>query len=146
MSKKLFATALALFLGFTATRAEEEKKKSEEAQTTEKKAEEDKKAANKKVDRSKIFDKLDADSDGKISKDEFQKGMEKLGEKVKEKVEASGKGNSKAGGMLEKIMEKLFEKMDSDNDGSISKDEFNKSEIDPSNMKDIRAKFGKGKK
>ena len=36
--------------------------------------------------------------------------------------------------------------MDADNDGSISKDEFDKSEVDPGNMKDIRAKFGKGKK
>ena len=72
--------------------------------------------------------------------------MEKLGEKLKEKAEASGKGNGKAGGMMEKIMEKLFEKMDADNGGSISKDEFNKSEVDPGNMKDIRAKFGKDKK
>jgi hypothetical protein len=146
MSKKLFAAALALFLGFTTARAEDEKKKSEEAQTTEKKAEEGKKAASKKVDRSKMFDKLDADGDGKISKDEFQKGMEKLGEKLKEKAEASGKGKGQGGAMMEKLMEKMFEKLDADGDGSISKEEYNKAEFDPSNIKDIRAKLGKGKK
>jgi hypothetical protein len=143
MSKTLFAAALALFLGFAAARAEDEKKKTEEGTTTEKKAEEDKKAEGKKVDRAKVFDKLDADSDGKLSKEEYQKGMEKLMEKVKEKAEGSGK--SKGGAMLEKLMEKLFEKLDADSDGSISKDEFNKSEFDPTSLKDIRAKFGKGK-
>ena len=146
MTKILFAAALTLFLG-TANfvRAEDEKKKTEETTTTEKKAEEDTKAKAKKIDKSKMFDTLDADSDGKISKDEFQKGMEKLGEKLKEKAEASGKGKGNGGAMMEKIMEKLFEKMDADKDGSISKDEFNKSEIDPSKLKDLRSKLGKGK-
>ncbi len=109
----------------------------------------DEKPAEKKkaVDKTKAFATIDADSDGKISKEEFKKSMEKLLEKAKEKVESSGKGKGKGGDMLEKVLEKVadkaFEKLDADKDGSISKDEFEKAEFDPSNLKDLASKFGK---
>lgn len=95
-----------------------------------------------KVDKSKMFETMDANKDGKISKDEFKAGMEKAAEKLKER--AADKGG-KAAGALDKIADKVFEKLDADKDGSVSKEEFEKGEFDPSNLKDLRAKFGKGK-
>jgi hypothetical protein len=96
-----------------------------------------------KVDKAKMFEQMDANKDGKLSKDEFKAGLEKMAEKLKEK--AGDKGGGKAAGMLDKIADKVFEKLDADKDGSISKEEFEKGEFDPSNLKDLRAKFGKGK-
>lgn len=107
----------------------------------EKKADE-KKAG--KFDRTKLFDTMDADGDGKVTKEEFKKGMEKLAEKLKEKA------GDKSGAMLEKLggqlADKAFEKLDADGDGKLTREEFEKAEFDPSKLKDLRAQFGKGKK
>jgi hypothetical protein len=95
-----------------------------------------------KPDKSKVFEMMDADSDRKISKDEFATGLEKIIEKLKENAgDRAGKGGAleKFG---EKIAQKTFEKMDTDQDGSISKEEFEKSNFDLSNLKELRAKIG----
>ncbi len=99
-----------------------------------------------KVDKSKMFDMMDANTDGKLSKDEFKTGLEKMVEKMKER--AADKGG-KAAGALDKIGDKLgekaFDKLDADKDGSVSKEEFEKGEFDPTNLKALRDKVGKGK-
>src|SRR5262245_34755791 len=60
----------------------------------------------------KLLEKMDANSDGKVSKDEFKKFFE---EKLKDK----GRGE-KAG----ELMVRLFDKMDANADGYLSKEEF----------------------
>ena len=98
-----------------------------------------------KVDRAKLFDTMDGDKDGTVSKDEFASGMEKRAERIKERAgDKAGRG-ARAGDLMEKVAQKAFEKLDANGDGSISKDEFEKSEFDPSNLKSLREKFGKGK-
>jgi Ca2+-binding EF-hand superfamily protein len=60
---------------------------------------------------SKVFEKLDANADGKLSKDEF-KGLADLGQgKLKDKPE---------------VIAKLFERLDANKDGSLTLDEFKK--------------------
>jgi EF-hand domain pair len=119
-------------------------------------ADDDKKADDKKparagklagkLDKSKLFETMDADKDGKLSKDEFATGLEKVGEKLKERAaDKGGAKGDKLAGAREKIAQRAFEKMDANSDGSISKDEFEKSEFDPSNLKNLREKLGKGK-
>jgi Ca2+-binding EF-hand superfamily protein len=58
-----------------------------------------------------IFQKLDANSDGKVSREEFAK----LGEVGK-----------KAKTLKAKKLDKLFAKLDTNNDGSLSLEEFKK--------------------
>jgi Ca2+-binding EF-hand superfamily protein len=109
-------------------------------------AEDEKKADEKKPDRSKVFAALDADSDGKLTKDEYKKSLEKMTEKAKDK---GGEKGDKAAAALEKIgekmIDKLFDKLDADKDGTISKDEFEKAEFDASKLKDLKEQFGKKK-
>ncbi|MGL4551253.1 MAG: EF-hand domain-containing protein [Gemmataceae bacterium] len=62
----------------------------------------------------KMFEKMDADADGKVSKEEFKKASE---ERLKDK----GKGD-KAG----EFMARLFDKADADADGFLNKEEFAK--------------------
>jgi Ca2+-binding EF-hand superfamily protein len=62
----------------------------------------------------KMFEKMDANSDGKVSKDEFKKFFE---ERLKDK----GKGE-KAG----ELMVRLFDKADANADGYLNKEEFAK--------------------
>ena len=66
-----------------------------------------------------VFAKLDANKDGKLSKDEFSKVMEEI---KKKKDDAAAKKPAKGG----KMVGQLFTKLDTDKDGSISKDEFKK--------------------
>jgi len=73
----------------------------------------DKKGEGKR-DPEMLFKKLDANSDGKLSKDEFVK----LAELRKGDGEGKGKGGE--------FLDKLFTKLDVDNDGSLSLDEFKK--------------------
>lgn len=63
----------------------------------------------------KLFEKLDANGDGKISKEEFAKFGAKFGK---------GKGGA---GKAGKGKGKLFEKLDGDGDGFLSKAEFKKA-------------------
>ena len=94
------------------------------------------KAAGKagKVDRAKLFDRIDTNHDGKISKEEYKAFLDGAKKKVEDKGKG-GKGGAKAGEMLEKV----FEKMDTNKDGVVSKEEFEK--FDPKT-----AAKGKGKK
>ncbi len=109
-------------------------------------ADDEKKADAKKPDRAKVFATLDADSDGKLTKDEYKKGLEKMMEKAKDK---GGDKADKAAAALEKIAEKMidkmFEKLDTDKDDSISKDEFEKAEFDATKLKDLKEQFSKKK-
>ena len=97
------------------------------------------------MDKGKMFAAMDTDGDGKVTKEEFTKGMEKVFDKVKEK--AADKGG-KAAGALEKlggqIGGKLFDKLDADGDGKLTKEEFEKAEFDPAKLRDLVGK-GKGK-
>jgi hypothetical protein len=61
------------------------------------------------IDTDKLFEKLDSDSDGKLSKEEFKKFFENLGQD--KLAAASGR---------------LFARLDADSDGSLSKEEFKK--------------------
>ena len=69
-------------------------------------------------DPAALFQRLDANNDGKISKDEFEKFAEELREKAKEK----GKGQ-KANG---RIADALFQRLDTNRDGYLSLEEFKK--------------------
>ncbi len=76
-----------------------------------------------KADKGKVFEKLDANGDGKLSKEEFKTGFDK----VKELIEQ--KGGDKAKKITEKMdVDKAFEKADTNKDGSISKEEYEKFE------------------
>ncbi len=88
------------------------------------------KAGDKKLDPEKVFKKLDANGDGKISKEEFAKMMEMRGK-------AKGKGKAGAGKDKE-MLEKLFDKLDADNDGYLSMEEFKK-------LSELREQFKKKK-
>lgn len=107
----------------------------------EKKTEEKKPDGKGKLDKGKLFDTMDADADGTVSKDEFTKGMEKVFDKMKEK--AADKGG-KAAGLLEKaggqLGGKLFDKLDADGDGKLSKEEFEKGEFEPGKLRDLLGK------
>jgi hypothetical protein len=77
----------------------------------------------KGIDKGKMFEKMDTNADGKLSKDEVTKGIEGIKERLNDK-------GGKAGQLAEKIdADKIFEKLDADKDGSISKDEFEKGEL-----------------
>lgn len=133
MFRKLFALAAALAL-VTPAFADDEKKADD--------AKPGRKGLAGKVDKSKMFETMDADKDGKIDKEEFGKAMEKMAEKLKERA---GERAGKLSGMMDKIAEKAFEKLDADKDGKITKEEFEKGGFDPSNLKGLREQFGKGK-
>jgi Ca2+-binding EF-hand superfamily protein len=62
-------------------------------------------------DKDDIFGKVDADSSGSVSKDEFLKAFS-----------ADGSNSSSSSGSSD-LLSKLFDAIDSDSDGSISKDE-----------------------
>jgi Skp family chaperone for outer membrane proteins len=112
MIRKLFL--LAAFAG-AATAAFGEDTKAE------KKAEKKGKAG--AIDKAKVFEKLDADADGKVTKEEYKKGFDKLKETLAEK------GGEKAKALVEKMdADKSFEKIDANKDGAISKDEYEKFE------------------
>jgi hypothetical protein len=70
-------------------------------------------------DRSKMYEKMDTNGDGKVSKDEYVKSMETL-------LSRFSKGGNTRGNMKE-MMEKRFDSIDTNKDGFLSKDEFEKS-------------------
>lgn len=109
----------------------------------EKKADEKKADKKGKLDKEKLFTTMDADSDGKVSKDEFTKGMEKVMEKMKEKAaDKGGKAADLLGKLGGQIGGKLFDKLDADSDGKLSKEEFEKAEFEPGKLREL---LGKGK-
>lgn len=121
MARKLFLLTAFLFaVGYAAA---DEPKKADPAKP-ETKPDDAPAAKGKaaKVDKAKLFEKLDANADGKISKDEFTKWTDGIKEKLKEK---GGKGEKIADAMTGK----MFEKMDANADGEVSKDEFEKFEL-----------------
>jgi hypothetical protein len=69
----------------------------------------------------KLFEKADANGDGKISKEEFRKFFSKLGQ-----GKLAGKGGQ--------LADRIFDKLDSNEDGFLSKEEFKK-------LAGLRAKF-----
>ncbi|QEL14398.1 EF-hand domain-containing protein [Limnoglobus roseus] len=86
------------------------------------------------LDKGKMFEKLDADGDGKVSKEEYKKGMEKLKEALGDKAGEKGKK------VAEKMdPDKMFEKIDTNKDGYISKEEYEKFEP----LADLKKKAGK---
>jgi Ca2+-binding EF-hand superfamily protein len=105
MNRFLSAAAVfGLVLALTAPAgAADEKKKKKKAQT-------------RGADATALFTKLDTNSDGKLSKDEFNafKGFGKKADAAKEP-----KGLSAA-------RDTWFDKLDANKDGSLSKDEFAK--------------------
>lgn len=109
MSRKLFAAAV-LGLFCAATAQADDEKKADDKKTT-------------KLDKAKLFERIDADKDGKITKDEYKKFFDGLIEKMKD----AGKGE-KLAGKLDGVADKSFEKMDADKDGKITKEEFEKAE------------------
>ena len=94
-------------------------------------------SAKGKFDKSKLFEKLDTDMDGMLSKAEFAKFHEKLSEKIKEKRPETNDA------VLDKVLDKLFEKLDTDKDGTISKVEFEKYQADPEQKKLKKKKAAK---
>jgi Ca2+-binding EF-hand superfamily protein len=125
MTRKLFAAALLCALCTATANADDEKKAA-------------------KFDKAKLFERIDADKDGKVTKDEYKKFFEAVGEKMKD----AGKGE-KIAGKLDGLAEKSFEKMDADKDGKVTKDEFEKAEgfgdfggkLDPEKLKKLIQKF-----
>lgn len=65
-----------------------------------------------------MFKRLDANSDGKISKDEFSK----FAEIVRDKAQDKGKAKNADG----KIADTMFTRLDTNKDGSLSLEEFKK--------------------
>jgi EF-hand domain pair len=88
-----------------------------------------------------LFKKLDADGDGKITKDEFKK----LGEMISQFGQGKLKDNP---GLMEKILDKMFERLDADGDGKLTEEEFKKlgeglgklggGKFDPEQLKKLR--------
>lgn len=117
---------------------------------SEKNAKEEKKSdARRERFPEELFKKMDADNDGKVSKEEFMKSAEErfskfdgnndgflekedVPEKVRERIAQKKpqlKGGANTGGKISKeaflqMNAKRFEKMDSNNDGFIDKTEF----------------------
>ena len=97
----------------------------------------EKKANAKKPDRAKLFAQLDADGDGKLTKDEFKKVLDKVKERAK-----TGGAVDKLG---DKVLDRVFDKMDADKDGSVSQEEFEKAQLDAGVLKNLRDQSGKKK-
>lgn len=79
-----------------------------------------------KIDKGKMFDRLDANGDGKVTKEEYVKSMETMMDRLKEKLPAA-KGPIGGGDFAAK----RFESMDADKDGTVTKEEFEKASIGP---------------
>lgn len=77
-----------------------------------------------KMDRSKMFEKMDANGDGKVTKEEYTKFFEGMAERMKDK--AGGKGGR--GGNMAEMAAKRFDQIDANKDGVITKEEFEKAD------------------
>ena len=135
MLRKVHLAALFCFSCTAAmTFADDEKKKTDEPT---------KPTAKGKIDKSKLFEQMDADKDGKVTKEEFKKFRETMAEKLKDKLPGGG-------AMLDKLFDGMFEKMDADKDGVVTKEEFEKYQpagnLDPEQLKKLIEKFTEKKK
>ena len=137
MLRKLLLAAVFCFAGTVATAFADDEKKAEEPTKPDAKG----KLANR--DQSKMFERMDADKDGKVTKEEFKKFRETLAEKMKDKLPGGA-------GMLDKLFDGMFEKMDADKDGILTKDEFEKNQpagnLDPEKLKRLKDKIAEKKK
>jgi Ca2+-binding EF-hand superfamily protein len=99
-------------------------------------------------DTDALFKKIDANGDGKISKEEFRKFFADMAAKV-------GKLKDNPD-MAEQIADKIFDKLDANGDGFLSKEEFQKfaemrnslgggkGNLDPEKLKDLKDKLQNG--
>jgi Ca2+-binding EF-hand superfamily protein len=69
-------------------------------------------------DPEEMFKKMDANSDGKVTKDEFKKGFEKLAEKLPKLADKKDR--------LDQFVARIFGMIDIDSNESLSKEEFKK--------------------
>jgi hypothetical protein len=79
-----------------------------------------------KLDKAKMFEKMDTNGDGKVTKEEYTKSVEAMMARFKEKAPEKFKG--KEGESAERIG-KRFDAIDTNKDGTISKEEFEKAEF-----------------
>jgi hypothetical protein len=88
-------------------------------------------AKSKRSDVSQLFSKIDADGDGKISKDEFMEFKKKIDSamaallKTQEDATKTSATSDPSATDKTSMAEQLFSKFDANNDGSISQDELN---------------------
>lgn len=85
-----------------------------------------------RFDPEKLFEKMDADSDGKVTKKEFKAFFENLG---------------KIGEKLAEFADTIFDRLDEDGNGKLTKDELKKLGNLREKLGGLRGKFkGKFKK
>jgi len=135
LRKFLLACALGFFCTAAATLADDEKKPETPKPTA--------KGKLGNFDKTKLFGQMDADKDGKVTKEEFKKFREAMAEKIKDKLPGGA-------GVLDKAFDGMFEKMDADKDGIVTKEEFEKYQpagnIDPEQLKKLKEKLAEKKK
>jgi Ca2+-binding EF-hand superfamily protein len=85
------------------------------ADEAEKKADDKGKGASALTDR--IFEKMDANGDGSVSREELSKFF---GERLKDK------GKGKAGDLMATVVGRMFDKLDANGDGKLTKEELAK--------------------
>ncbi len=113
--KLVLLAAAALLCAGTAAVADDEKKP-DDPKPADKKP--DPAKGKGKFDRAKLFARIDADGDGKLTREEFKK----FGEMIRDRLQDKGKGGKLPVG----FGEKLFDRLDANKDGVISKEEFEK--------------------
>jgi hypothetical protein len=69
----------------------------------------------RKIDNDKLFGKLDADKDGKLTREEFRKVFEHL---------APNPILEKLGDRRDALADRMFDRLDKDKDGKLTKEEF----------------------
>jgi Ca2+-binding EF-hand superfamily protein len=106
LRKLTLAAVLGFFCSATMALADDEKKSDP--------------AKPKLAERGKLFEKMDSDGNGSVTKDEFKKFREGVAEKLKDR--AGGKA-----GALDGILDKAFDKWDANGDGKLTKEEFEKA-------------------
>jgi hypothetical protein len=94
-----------------------------------------------RIDHDELFAKLDADKDGKLTREEFRKVFEHLGE---------GRLGDILGDKLDPVADFLFDRLDKDEDGKLSKEEFAEFGLEGLlrnlDLGDLKDKFGKKEK
>lgn len=91
----------------------------------EKKPGDDKKPGKGGFDKGKMFDKMDANGDGKLTKDEFVKGMSAFYSMMAAK--GAGKGGKMDKEKMGEMLGQRFDAIDADKKGEITKEQFEKA-------------------